>query len=294
MHAIRDLLARSTVSAGVLTVLLLSVVVLLQYTMENRESRAAQVAGGVSDIPDARYLKPVLIGYDAVAADVLWLRAVQVLGQKEVSDKDFEWLYHSLDIITTLDPRYTYAYRVGGVILTELAHRPDLSNRLLEKGCAQTPTAWWLPFNLAYNHFFYLNDHERGAEYMAKAARLPGSPPYLPRLAARMYAEAGTPQIGISFLEAMIGQVGEPHVKEALQQRLTDLVIERDIKVLEDAVMTYRDRARRSPKDFEDLIAAGVLQTLPRAPQDTEFRLDQKTGRVSANTRPNRMQVYRP
>jgi hypothetical protein len=43
-------------------------------------------------------------------------------------------MYHALDVLTTLDPQYAYAYCAGGIILGDLATRPDLSTRLLEMG----------------------------------------------------------------------------------------------------------------------------------------------------------------
>ena len=294
MHAIRDVLAAGIHVTGVVFALLLGGVVALQHAMETRANGFASVTEELSRVPEARYLKPVLLGYDAVASDVLWLRAVQVLGQKQVSYDDFEWLYHVLDVMTSLDPHYTEAYRAGGVILTELAHRPDLSNRLLEKGLAQSPDAWWLPFNLAYNHFFYLDNHERGAAYMAQASRLQGSPAYLPRLAARMYAESGNPEVGISFLQAMILQAGDASVKQALQRRLADLMLERDVTVLDAGVATYHARFGRFPPRLDVLVAAGLLEAMPQAPAGSEFLMDHKTGRVSVSTRPARMLVYRP
>ena len=294
MHAVRNVLARGIHVTGIVFALLLGGVVALQHAMESRANGLASVAEELSRVPEARYLKPVQLGYDAVTSDLLWLRAVQVLGQKKVSNEDFEWLYHVLDVITSLDPLYTDAYRAGGVILTELAHRPDLSNRLLEKGLAQSPAAWWLPFNLAYNHFFHLNNHEQGAAYMAQASRLQGSPAYLPRLAARMYAESGNPEVGVSFLQAMIRQAGEPYVKEALQRRLTDLMLERDVKLLDEAVSRYHARFGRFPHRLDALVDAGILTAMPRASIGSEFVMDHKTGRVGVSTRPTRMLVYRP
>ena len=294
MHAIRDVLAAGIHVPGVMFALLLGGVIALHHAMETRAKGFASVAEELSRVPEARYLKPALLGYDALASDVLWLRAVQVLGQKNVSNDDFEWLYHVLDVMTSLDPQYTEAYRAGGVILTELAHRPDLSNQLLEKGLVQSPQAWWLPFNLAYNHFFHLNNHERGAAYMAQASRLQGSPAYLPRLAARMYAESGNPEVGISFLQTMIRQAGEPSAKQALEQRLTDLMLERDVKLLDEAMTRYHARFGQVPHRLAALVDAGILKAMPQAPPGSEFVMDRNTGRVTVSTRPTRMLVYRP
>ena len=152
--------------------LLLLAMVVVQHELDAR-GRTTEMAEELGFLPRGEMLKPVLLGYHHVGADLLWLRIVQVLGDSHVGSSGWEWLNHALDVITTLDPQYVYAYDAGGTVLTELANRVDWSNRLLEKGVQENPTAWRLPFGLAYNHFFYLQDYMQAADYMAQAAKLP-------------------------------------------------------------------------------------------------------------------------
>ncbi len=151
----------------------------LQQTLDQRLDRDVTRIEELAQLPRGEYLKPMLLGYQHVGADLLWLQLLQVLGKKKTTADEYEWIYHALDVITTLDPQYDYAYYVGGVVLTNLANRTDLSNRLLEKGFAANPTIWNLPFLLGYNYYFILGDAAKGAEYMAAAAKLPGGPSYL-------------------------------------------------------------------------------------------------------------------
>jgi hypothetical protein len=219
---------------------------------------------------------------------------VQVLGKRDQTPQDFEWLYHALDVITTLDPHYAYAYQVGGMVLTEVAHRVDLSNRLLEKGLVPNPTAWWLPFNLGYNYFFYLGDHARAAEYMAIAGRLPGRPSYLPGLATRMYAEAGNPHVALNFLESVWRETDDRFIRETLEARRRELWIERDIRVLDSAVERYRQRHGHVPPQVADLVNAGELSEAPQEPFGGEYRIQQPSGKVFSSSHPQRLRVYRP
>ena len=132
--------------------LLLGTVVLLQLELEQRSGGRIAKLEQLRLLPRGEVLRPALLGYHHVGADFLWLRVVQVLGDRVVRDKDYEWLYHALDVITTLDPKYVYAYDAGGTVLAELAERVDLSNRLLEKGLAPNPNSWQIPFRLGFNH----------------------------------------------------------------------------------------------------------------------------------------------
>ena len=181
-------------------ILLLACVGWLQGELDRRQDRTVVQIEGLAQLPKGEYLKPALLGYHHLGADFLWLRLVQVIGKKRNSADEYEWMYHALDVITTLDPQYAYAYYAGGVILGDLANRPDLSIRLLEKGVNANPDVWNIPFLLGYNYYFLLGDPAKGAEYIMQAARLPDGPSYLPGLATRMAAEAGNPDtaLGVS------------------------------------------------------------------------------------------------
>lgn len=248
---------------------------------------------GLRFLPSGDYLKPVLLGYHHVVADVLWLRMIQVIGERTVSAKDYEWLSRGLDVVTTLDPHYDYAYQVGGVVLAELADRADLSNRLLEKGLAANPTVWQIPFYLGYNHFFYLHEYARAAEYMAQASRVPGRPDYLPPLAARLYAQAGSPETALEFLDMMWRQTENQAVRASLEWRMKEVTIERDIRILEEAVARFRQRTGRSPTTVTELTQNGLVPAIPPEPFGGVYRLHPETGAVTSSTHPERLRVYR-
>jgi len=245
-------------------------------------------------LPPGEYLKPILLGYQNIAADVLWLRMIQVLGERKVSAQDYEWLYHALDVITTLDPQYTYAYQIGGIVLAELAHRVDLSDQILQKGVAHNPTYWYLPFYLGFNHFFHLQDYPAAAEYMARASQLPGHPAFVPPLAARLYAQAGSPETALDFLEIMWRETKDERVKESLQGRMKEVLIERDIQLLEEGVANYMEHFGKRPGSLSDLVNRGVLVALPQEPFGGVYNFDARMGVITSSTHPERLRVYRP
>jgi len=281
-------------SVAVAFLFMLGLVLSVQRELDRRFDLGTVRVERLAQLPSGDSLKPALLGYHHLGADVLWLRFVQVLGEKRNTPDEFEWMYHALDVITTLDPRYAYAYQVGGIVLTELAHRVDLSNRILEKGLEANPDLWWLPFNLGYNYYFHLRDPARAAEYIARAARLPGGPAYLPGLATRMYAEANNPDVALDFLSAMTRQTDNAYVKAELETRMKELMIERDIRLLESAVGLYRQRHGAFPSRLGDLVQKGDLARIPSEPFGGEYRLDSNTGRVMSSTHPKRLHVHRP
>ncbi|TMQ29250.1 MAG: hypothetical protein E6K65_09920 [Nitrospirae bacterium] len=125
--------------------LLLACLGWLQGELDRRQDRTVVQIEGLAQLPKGEYLKPALLGYHHLGADLLWLRLLQVVGQRRISADEFEWMYHALDVITTLDPQYAYAYYAGGSVLVDQANRPDLSNRLLPIRPRERNILWRLP-----------------------------------------------------------------------------------------------------------------------------------------------------
>ncbi|OAI45736.1 hypothetical protein AYO43_01740 [Nitrospira sp. SCGC AG-212-E16] len=277
---------------GMGAILLLACVGWLQGELDRRQDRMVVQIESLAQLPRGEYLKPALLGYHHLGADILWLRLVQVIGKKRNSADEYEWMYHALDVLSTLDPQYAYVYYAGGVILGDLANRPDLSNRLLEKGVRANPDVWNIPFLLGYNYYFLLGDPAKGAEYIMRAARLPDGPSYLPGLATRMAAEAGSPDTALTFLEARLRETQDPEMREFLANRMKEVIIERDLRILEGALEAYQTQHRTLPARLTDLVAARTLPNIPQEPFGGDYRLDPKTGSVSSSSHPERLRTF--
>ena len=243
-------------------------------------------------LPSGKYLKPAVLGYDQLAADLLWLQAVQYVGGKEQSVRGYKWLYHILDIVTTLDPKFDYAYQSGGVILSVYAHRIEESNELLKKGYRENPGVWQIPFYLGFNHFFYLDDYQTAASYITRASLLPGRPAYLPKLAARLYAQAGTPELAIEFLHRIYQSTADERLREELQIRIKEVIVERDINLLEAALSRYKLITGKGARDLRDIVDKGILKSIPQEPFGGDYFLDSKTNEVKSSSRRKRLRIH--
>lgn len=274
-------------------VLCLFSIIQLQRDLDQWSDRNSVQVEALAQLPSGEQLKPAFLGYHHLGADVLWLQLLQVLGKKRNTINEYEWIYHTMDVITTLDPQYDYVYYVGGVVLTSLANRVDLSNQLLEKGFKEDPTEWSIPFLLGYNHYFILGDASKAAEYIANAARLPGGPAYLPGLASRMYAEANNPDTALQFLEALWRQTQDERMREVVAKRAKEVMSERDIRLLESAVQQYRKVRGQYPSTLYELMFNGEIAQLPQDPFGGMYLLDSKTGKVTSSSHPDRLKVFR-
>jgi len=103
----------------VLLVLLLPAVPWLQ-TQIDRRAGGFRVQEEVLYLWSGTHVKRLFPGFEALAADVYWLRTVQYFGGERLfrADKRFELLRPLVDITTTLDPRLEIAYRYGAIFLS--------------------------------------------------------------------------------------------------------------------------------------------------------------------------------
>ncbi len=109
--------------------------------MRDRAYAHVSVDKQVLYISDAEVMRRAALSYDALLADVYWIRALQHYGgerQKPLAEQRYDLLYPLLDLTTTLDTRFNIAYRFGAIYLSEPrpggAGRPDQALALLQKG----------------------------------------------------------------------------------------------------------------------------------------------------------------
>lgn len=242
-------------------------------------------------LPDGEYLRIAAIGHEHIVADLLWLRAIQVMGDRKMSDEAGQWLYQLLDVVTTLDPRFVRAYEAGGIALCTMVVLPEQSNQLLKKGIRYNPSVWNLPFILGINYYFELADDAKAAHYVAQASRLPGSPPHLASFAARLFVSAREPQAALAFLSKTYEQTADDQVKALLEERLKQLVVERDLQMIEAAIVEYREQYGHPPAVLDDLVHAGVLPQLPLEPFGGQYFYDAQTLNLRSTTHGERLRL---
>jgi hypothetical protein len=243
-------------------------------------------------LPQGEYLRVAVLGYEQVAADLLWIQTIQAMGERKVSEEAGHWIAQAFDVITTLDPRFVHVYEAGGIALATLVVMVEESNRLLEKGIRHNPEVWQLPFLLGFNYYFEFHDDRKAADYIARASRLPGAPAYLAPFAARLYVSARDPQDAIDFLAQMYARTTDENVKQVLEQRLKEVVVERDLQLLEEAISRYRTLYRRPPQRLEDLAGPGLLRKLPQEPSGGRYLYDPQTQSVRSSEMKERLKIY--
>ena len=149
---------------------------------------------------------------------------------------EYDRLYALLNVEADLDPKFEVPYLLGGLVLGESPQHGREALRVFERGKVTHPADWRFPFYIGFTHYFSLGDALAGGGAMAEAARLPGSPAYLPGLASRMLSEAREPEAALRLLEPIVRQESDPARRAVLERRIREVTVERDLQALERAV----------------------------------------------------------
>lgn len=169
------------------------------------------------------------LGFDAVLADIYWIRTVQHYGRdrrsRAYADR-YALLHPLVDITTTLDPYFATAFQFGALFLAEpLPNGPDrldLGIALLEKGLRAEPTRWQYAQSLGFLHYWHSGDKQEAGRQFERAAAIPGAPIWLKPLAANMFIEGGDRATARIVLEGL-AQSEERWIRELAERKLREL-----------------------------------------------------------------------
>ncbi|MGH9344829.1 MAG: tetratricopeptide repeat protein, partial [Terriglobia bacterium] len=171
----------------------------LQAALRNEMSGATLLAGENPATPyvsSGVWLRRLSLGYEGLAADIYWTRAIQYFGTSRLSGQSqFNLLEPLLSITTTLDPHLIVAYRFGAIFLAEKspagAGRPQAAMQLLRRGMAANPDYWRFWEDLGFIEYWDLRDYQAAARYFKAGSQRPGSPIWMKTIAASVAAKGG-------------------------------------------------------------------------------------------------------
>jgi tetratricopeptide (TPR) repeat protein len=270
---------------GIALGLLLAAAVASQVALETEASRVEREPVLWLQSPDVA--RRLAIGFDAVLADVYWLRAVQFYGDTKLSPsekKNYDRLYPLLDMTTGLDPRFNIAYRFGAILLSEGYPNgpgtPEQAIVLLEKGIRAMPEKWQYYHDAGFVEYWWRQDYLAASEWFLKASKLPGAPAWLPTVTAAMLARGGV-RASARVMWTQLAQTAEQDwLRNAATRGLRQLDAEQAIEQLEAIVLRFNEGAGRLPEGWSELTRAGLLQGTPVDPTGVAYVLDPASGMV--------------
>ena len=216
--------------------------------------------------PSGKFLKPVLMEYQDLGADLVWLRSIQYYGYHLMTDRRYEWLGHIFETLTRLDPFFIAAYHFGSITLAWDARQPTPAIKLLRTGTKDNPLNWQLPFDIGFIYYSLLNDFDAAGYYFLIASKLPGAWNVLSRWSAFAFERAGKNEISRQIWTDIYNQTNNQAIKALAERNLTLIQADEDIAILQAAVKKYRTAFGKNPPNLYELLKIGYVKYLPKDP----------------------------
>jgi tetratricopeptide (TPR) repeat protein len=281
---------RRLIGGAALAIAAFAAAIGLQMARDSAYARDESAERALMYVQSPAALRRIVLSFDGLAADVYWIRALQHYGGDRLSKarrRKYEQLYPLLDLTTSLDPYFTVAYRFGAIFLSEAypggPGRPDQAIALLRKGIEAQPAKWQYYHDIAFVHYWQLQDMEGAARWFRMAAAQPGAPTWLEPVAASMLIQGGD-RASARFLLQQLLLSEEQWLRQAAIRGL------RQLEAL-DAIDTLRVAVQRYPPpagerySWEWLNRRGVMPGLPPDPTGVPFEIDPVTGDVTVSAR---------
>ena len=221
---------------------------------------------------NAATARRISLGFNGLAADWYWMRALQYVGGKIISvpasvpidslgQLDLQLLAPLLDTATTLDPQFMEPYEYAAIVLPDVDVQQAI--RITKKGIAANPTAWRLQHHLGFI-YWQQKDFRAAGEAYAQGAKLPGAPAWMEAMKAKMALEGGSRVLAREIYGRMYEQADDGQVKEMARLRLMNLDSLDDRDTLLKVLTLFQAKMDRCPatwREIEPLLLGSNLKT---------------------------------
>jgi tetratricopeptide (TPR) repeat protein len=274
------------VAAGITAIVVLGGAIVFLQIVRERRFPAAEPAEQVLYVSSPAVMTRAALSFDAVVADIYWIRAIQHYGRARLEPSAgarYDLLYPLLDLTTSLDPRFSIAYRFGAFFLSERAPggagRPDLAIRLLDKAIAANPDRWEYPHDIGFV-YYREGDYVKAAEWFRRAAAVPGATNWLEPLAAVTLATGGDVRASRLLWQNLLATSDQEWIRRSAERRLQQLDAVDGIRALEALTAEYERRHGDPPASWDDLVRDGALRGPPLDPAGEPYVLNPWWGTV--------------
>ena len=249
-------------------------------------------AGGVY-IRSGAVLKRLALSYDALVADLYWIRAVQTFGGARLgrgAATSDEHLAALLDITTTLDPEFNIAYRAGAIFLAEPRPNgqgnPRTAIALLMKGFRANPRRWQYLHDIGFVYYWWLRDYRSAAHWFGRASAVPGAPEWLRPLAAVTITKGGERGAARALWQRLLETGDDDYLRRMASYRLTQLRVLDDLDTLNALLVRVRGETGQPASSWAPLVRRGWIPRDPPAdPAGIPYVLDRGTGLATVSER---------
>lgn len=202
----------------------------------------------------------ISLGFNGLAADWYWMRSLQYVGRKIINDNDvpldnlgalnLKLLAPLLDTATTLDPEFIDPYEYAAIVLPSIDVEQAI--RITQKGIDANPNAWRLYHHLGYIYWQQRN-YQAASEIYGRGAQIPGAPPWMEAMKAKMAADGGSRDTAREIYGRMYEQSSDEKVRDMARRRLLQLDSLDQREGLRKLFAAYQARTGKCPNSWKEL-----------------------------------------
>jgi tetratricopeptide (TPR) repeat protein len=260
-------------------VLVLILTTLLNYNISNRHEVRSSLFSQMLYLPSGKYLKPASFGYYGLLSDFIYLWSIQYYSDPGFHPR-LEYLKHTYEIITELDPQFVDAYQTGALFMFYEGRNPKAGLELLDKGLNKNPREWILPTDAAYYCLINLKDRVLAAKYFETASKVPGAPTLVKRMLANLNFRKGDKQHALELWQEVYDTAERPSIKQTAFQHIHNLRVLIDLEKLHEAIGLYHQKYQTFPPRLEELVDSSILTNIPLDPEGDPYVYDPRIGKV--------------
>lgn len=257
---------------------------LLCLGMATRTAPAARPGVELAARPPGAHLSDAGIaalptGVRRVLADTSWLLAVQYYGNRRLEGSPgFPNLGVLVEQALRFDPAFRAVALVGPLVLAELpplgAGEPERADAILAGWAVRNPGDFDAVLLRSLLHSWHLQDPETGATMLEAASARDDAPPWFLAVAARSLTSVGARSAARDLWSVLLQRADDGRTRSNARTHLLQLDALDRLDELTSTVRIYERRSGHPPRDWGDLVAAGLLPGRPVDPAGVPFVLD--------------------
>jgi tetratricopeptide (TPR) repeat protein len=180
-------------------------------------------AAELTYFPTGPWVRAAALGRSRLAADLCWLEAIQYYGKHRQLDQRYDYAETLFRTLTDLDPGFESAYVFGALVLHGDAQAPAAAFDLLRRGMERNPSSWRIAFERGFLAYLSSKDSRGAARDLSRAARLPGAPAWVGRLAAYAASKAGERDLALEMWRRVLENSENDAIRRIARARLREL-----------------------------------------------------------------------
>lgn len=230
--------------------------------------------------PNANVTKAAAFGYDNLFSDWIWLQTIQYYGQHVITDRQYKYLEHMFDVLTTLDPGFIVAYNFGALLLSSDDKNIPAADQLTAKGMWNNPTQWQLPFIRGFVQYVFARNYKQASRWFTISSRRPNAPDMPGRFAAFAMRKGKDLETSRALWLEIFNKSNNKTEKEIAEKYIDKIDRELFARYLEQKAIRYQNEKKIEMKSLGDLIQAGYLRQIPVDPMGGKFIWDASLKKV--------------